>query len=106
MELSNLITFFRQGGNFSDFCQAQGLDEAAEAIEIFAREPVGWESELGFFAIEDTGGQIELQVDGVKYHNLFDFFYFLDVIKEVDGHEEWTDAALAQRLFSYAMNDA
>ena len=106
MKLIDLITFFRQGGTFEDFCQAEGLDEESEVIEIYAQEPVGLESELGFFAVEETEGQVEFQSKGVRYHNLFDFFYFLDVIEDISDSDEPTDSELAQKLFTYAMKDA
>lgn len=106
MQLTNLITFFRQGGDFSSFCKAQGLDEASEVIEIYAQEPVCLESELGFFPIEETEGKIEFQSNNIRYKNLFDFFYFSDVIEEVKRDKGLTDTELAQRLFAYAMKDA
>ena len=106
MKLIDLITFFRQGGTFEGFCRAQGLDEDSEVIEIYAHEPVGLESELGFFPVEETEGQLEFQSKGLRYHNLFDFFYFLDVIEGIRDCDEPIDSELAQRLFTYAMTDA
>ena len=106
MKLIDLIAFFRQGGTLEEFCKAQKLEEDAEVIEIYAREPVGVESELGFFPIEETEGQTEFESEGVHYHNLFDFFYFLDVIEKVKGSEEPTNSELARKLFAYAMDDA
>lgn len=106
MKLIDLISFFRRGGAFEDFCKAQKLNEEAEVIEIYAQEPVGLEAELGFFPIEETEGRVEFQSEGVRYHNLFDFFYFLEVIEDIKGSEKPTDAELAQKLFSYAIKDA
>jgi len=106
MKLIDLIAFFRQGGTFEDFCKAQKLEQEVEVIEIYAQEPVWLEADLGFFPIEKTEGKIEFESEGVYYHNLFDFFYFLDVIEGVKGSEEPTNSELAQKLFAYAMNDA
>ena len=106
MKLIELIAFFRQGGTFEDFCKAQALDEEAEVIEIYAREPVNLESQLGFFPIEETEGRVEFQSEGVPYHNLFDFFYFLEAMEDIKGNDEPTDSELAQKLFSYAIKDA
>lgn len=106
MKLIELIAFFRQGGSFSDFCRAQTLNEDSEVIEIYARGPVSLESQLGFFPIEETEGRVEFRSDGIPYHNLFDFFYFLEVMEDVKGNDESTDSALAQKLFTYAIKDA
>ena len=106
MKLIELISFFRQGGAFADFCKEQRLNEEVEVIEIYAQEPVGLEAELSFFSIEETEGRIEFQSEGVRYHNLFDFFYFMEVIDDLKGSEEPTHAELAQKLFSYAIKDA
>ena len=64
------------------------------------------EAQLGFFPIEETGGRIQFESEGVRYHNLFDFFYFLEVIEEIKGSEKTTDSELAQKLFTYAIRDA
>ena len=106
MKLPALISFFRSGGSFADFCQLHGLDQTSEVIEIYAKAPASAGSELGFFPIEATGGKIEFQSQGVTYTCLFDFFYFLDVIEEVRHQEGMSDAELAQRLWRYAVDDA
>lgn len=106
MKLIDLITYFRQGGSFADFCEKQTLNAESEVIEIYAQEPVSLESQLGFFPIEETEGKVEFQSAGVKYQNLFDFFYFLDTIESIKDSEELDDENLAQKLLSYAINDA
>lgn len=106
MKLIDLITFFRQGGTFEDFCKKHALNAESEVIEIYAQEPVSLEAELGFFPIEETEGQVEFQSQGMKYQSLFDFFYFLDVIKEVKGRAEPSDEELAQKLLTFAIKDA
>ncbi len=106
MKLVDLVAFFRQGGAFDDFCKANGLSAESEVIEIYAQEPVSLESQLGFFPIEETEGRVEFQSGALNYHNLFDFFYFLEVINDVKGSESADNEELAQTLFSYAMKDA
>ncbi|MBE2294116.1 MAG: hypothetical protein IAF00_04170 [Phycisphaerales bacterium] len=106
MKLIDLIIFFRRGGAFEDFCRDQLFDTESEAIEIYAQEPVNLESQLGFFPIEETGSRIEFQSGGILYHNFFDFFYFLDAIEDIRRSEGLTDVEIAQKLFSYAINDA
>jgi len=106
MKLIDLIAFFRQGGAFEDFCKTQGLSKDSEVIEIYVLEPISLDSPLEFFPIEETGGQIEFRSGEFLYHNLFDFFYFLEVIEDVKGNKKITDLELAQKIFSYAIKDA
>jgi hypothetical protein len=106
MKLVDLVAYFRLGGTFEGFCKAQALNAEAEVIEIYAQRPVNLDSPLGFFPIEETEGKIEFQSEGLQYQNLFDFFYFLNVIEDIKGNELPGDAELAQSLLSYALKDA
>jgi hypothetical protein len=106
MKLVGLVTFFSQGGTFEAFCNEHALNAESEVIEIYAQEPVNLDAQLGFFPIEETEGRIEFESQGKKYRNLFDFFYFMEVLEEVKGGEEPNTAELAERLFSYATKDA
>lgn len=106
MKLTGLVSYFRNGGTFEGFCEEQSLDVDSEVIEVYARTPVSLDSELGFFPVEETGGRAELQLEGLLYQNLFDFFYFLDVIEDVKKAPDQGDDELARRLLSYALKDA
>lgn len=107
MKLSELIKYFRDGGSFESFCNERNLDSEAEVIEVYAEQPITLESSLSFFAIEETEGQSVYESKGVTYHNLFDFYYFQDVIEEVNAlGESPTNEQLAESLLSYAIHDA
>jgi len=108
MKLIELINFFRQGGSYESFCESQSLNKEAEVIEIYMKKPFHINNKLFFFEIEDTQGQVEYTVDGTKYFNLFDFFYFLDAIEESNNDENTslTNDVIAERLFHYAIYDA
>ncbi|MBM3857858.1 MAG: hypothetical protein FJ390_07880 [Verrucomicrobia bacterium] len=107
MKLIDLVAYFRHGGTFENFCRTNGLNPESEVIEIYAQEPVGLESQLGFFPIEETKGRAEFLSDGIKYHTLFDFYYFLDAIEDVISKKIiLKDSELAQTLLSYALKDA
>jgi hypothetical protein len=106
MKLVDLVSYFRRGGSFEEFCGANALDAESEVIEIYAQDPVTLEAELGFFPINVAEGQVHFSLDGVAYTNLFDFFYFLDAIKEVKPMDSSSDLEVARSLLSYALNDA
>ncbi len=106
MKLIDLVAYFRHGGTFEGFCREQELDAESEVIEIYAQVPVGLESQLRFFPIEETGGQVEVNFGGIKYENLFDFFFFLQTVGGFKDEGSVGDAALSETLLSYAMKDA
>lgn len=106
VKLIDLISAFRRGLEFDDFCSRHGLNAGAEVIEIYVRQPVSLESDLGFFEIDVTKGRFEYEEGGVKYQSLFDFFFFLDFMEEARSNCEFTDVQLAEKLFSYAIKDA
>ena len=106
MRLIDLIAYFRRGGDFENFCIEQSLNTETEVVEIYAQKPVCLESQLGFFPIEETEGRAEFLSGDIEYQTLFDFLYFLDVIKELKGKKTFEDTELAQKLLSYALKDA
>ncbi|UII32248.1 hypothetical protein LVD17_00155 [Fulvivirga ulvae] len=108
MKLVELVTYFRKGGSFDEFCRNKSLDIEAEVIEVYMEKPFDLGNDLAFFEIEKTEGNIEYTFNGVTYFNLFDFYYFLDVIDEsCEGKNSlMPDDEIAQKLLSYAIHDA
>ena len=108
MNLVDLVTYFRTDGSFERFCNEQLLDIESEVIEIYILKPFSIDSNLGFFEIAKTEGKVEFNSKGFKYHYLFDFHYFLDVIHDSnnDCNKSLTNNEIATILLSYAINDA
>jgi hypothetical protein len=108
MKLIELVNYFRNGGFFEEFCHSQSLDAESEVVEIYMGKPFKIDNELAFFEIEKTEGNIEYIHNGVKYFNLFDFYFFLDAIKESDSIENQSliDSVISKKLYDYAINDA
>jgi hypothetical protein len=108
MKLEELIIYFRKGGVFAEFCQNYSLDVDAEVIEVYMQKPFSIDSDLAFFEIEKTEGNIEYFSDGFKYYNLFDFYYFFDMIDELKegDNKKLSDKEVAERALSYTIKDA
>ncbi|SFN92434.1 hypothetical protein SAMN05421594_4735 [Chryseobacterium oleae] len=108
MKLAELIQFFRNGGSYEEFCQTQSLDTKSEVVEIYMEQPLKIDNNLAFFEIEKTEGNIEYSYNGIKYSNLFDFYYFLDAIEESnnDDNQALSNEELTKLLYNYAINDA
>lgn len=108
MNITELVQFFRSGGTFEDFCAKHSLDPESEVIEIFGIAPLTDASTLAFFEIEKTEGKNRHHHDGIEYHNLFDFYFFQDAIKESKEiqNQHFADSEIAKKLLSIAINDA
>jgi len=107
MKLTELINYFRAGNTLEKLCTQFEIDPDSEAIEVYSVQPITLESELRFFEIEKTQGQLDYTAGETTYHNLFDMYYFLDLIedlKETGSVEE--DEKIAEAVLSYALNDA
>jgi len=108
MRLVELIQYFRQGGSYEQFCLSHSLKPDAEAVEIYMEKPFDLNNQLAFFEIEKTNGSIEFSANGLMYYSLFDFYYFLDVIKESNriDSKTLTTEEIARKLLFFAINDA
>lgn len=108
MNLIELVCFFRDGGSFENFCDMKSLNKESEVVEIYMRESYDLGNQLAFIAIEESNGAIEMLLEDVKYLNLFDFYFFIDAIEEVnnDQNKSLSDADIAAYLLSLAINDA
>ncbi|QHS58203.1 hypothetical protein [Chitinophaga agri] len=105
MTLTALISYFRKGGSYEEFCLSCELDARSEVIEIYMEQPWEINNDIALFEIEKTEGLAEYTANNKKYSNLFDFYYFLDVVDE-SKNMTITDGELAERLLSYVRDDA
>ena len=108
MNIIELVNYFRSGGNYEEFCQKQSLNLESEVVEVYMKKPFKINNDLAFFEIENTEGRVEYVYDKEIYFNLFDFYYFQDVIEESNNIENLSlsDEIIAKRLYDYAINDA
>jgi hypothetical protein len=108
MTLIDLIDIFKKGKDFESFCKDFSLDVDSEVIEIYMTKPYGVKSEIFLFEIEKTKGFIEYEYNGKIYNNLFDFYYFQDVINDFINGDlgNLSNEELALKLISYSINDA
>lgn len=61
MKLLDLVTYFREGSAFEEFCKVNALDAKSELIEIYMKQPLKVDNDLAFFEIEKTEGYIEYE---------------------------------------------
>ncbi|MEF3078663.1 hypothetical protein [Winogradskyella poriferorum] len=106
MTIIELIHYFRTNGNQEDFFKNNSLETDSEVVEIYMCKPFNINNEISFFEIEKTQGNIEYEIDNVKYYNLIDFYYFIDFINESKANKGLSDEKLAEIFYNYCINDA
>jgi len=106
MTLPDLINHFMEGGSYESFCKTARLDSDAEALTIYMPRPFGLNSKLEFFTLNETAGKSPFDYNGSEFYNLFDFYYFLNVVKEAQRNPLITDVDLALKLLDQAERDA
>ena len=104
----DLVKYFRLDGSFEKFCKDNSLNIDSEVIEIYGIPPLNMDSELGFFPVELTKGQVNYRSGDTDYISLFDFFFFMDAVKESknEHNQHFSDIEIAEKLMGYAINDA
>jgi len=108
MTLPELITYFKSDDNtYEDFCKMQRLDSDAEAVEIYMPKPFGLNSKLEFFTADETAGKQQHSYNGSEFYSLFNFYYFLNAVKDSERPENksLTEIDLALRLLDNAGKD-
>jgi hypothetical protein len=107
-KLVDLVKYFREGGDFEEFCRKHSLDLESEAIEIYMKDKLSIDSELAYFEFEKTQGKVNYYIDGIKYVGFFDFYFFQEMIEvsNIGEYKNLSHLDLAKRIVSYAINDA
>ena len=54
MKFVELISYFKKGGSFEEFCQSKSLDFESEVVEVYMEKPFNLANDLAFFEIEKT----------------------------------------------------
>ena len=108
MKLLELVSYFRKGGSLEEFCEKESLDFESEVIEVFMQKPFDVGADIVFFEIEKTEGNVEFVKDDIVYYNMFDFYYFLDVIEDSNKNKYMllSDEEISKKLLFYAIYDA
>lgn len=108
MLLEELITYFRNNGDYEMFCKDNNIDVNTDVIQFYLKPPYNKSSVVKMVAVEDASDRIEVQIDGEKYLNAFSFYYIEDLMEEINNGEykNMSDSDIINMVINYLINNA
>lgn len=105
MKLTDLIPYLQDTAKWDSLLSASGIDADTEEVLIYALDKIELESDLLLIEIEKTEDDLEIDLDGRKYVQILPSSLAQELVT-IDFVGLLSDAAIAQRLIQYAINDA
>jgi hypothetical protein len=81
MKLNNLIEYLVNPEKLEDLYKNENLSTGSEALLIYMREELNLDSEIKFFAVEETEDDLIYEKNGVQYIQLFPIDYAIELIE-------------------------
>ncbi|HEX7906105.1 MAG TPA: hypothetical protein VF487_19665 [Chitinophagaceae bacterium] len=79
-----------------------------DLAELYMENSLSLDSNIRFFDSEKISNDLEMEVEGIKYVNLFPLYLAQEMIEEFTKSTEkkYSDLEIANRLLEYRINDA
>jgi effector-binding domain-containing protein len=108
MKIVELISFLKSEEKLEEFCKVYDLIQNSECILIYMKEKIDIDSDIFFFAIEDTEDNIKFIKEDIVYIQLFPLFYASELITlDLDLlNKGFDNLEIAQRLIEYRVKDS
>lgn len=76
-------------------------------VDLYMKDSIGLESEIAFIDVEAVPRTIIIELDGIKYENLFPLSEIQEIVEQyVEEHPDWSNLDIAKRILEYRHNDA
>lgn len=108
MKLIELIDHLKTVSKAQQLIKTQIPDVDFDQVEVYMKDCCGLDSEIAFFDADEIPGDLVIEVDGIKYENLFPFYMVQEMVEEyVDKFGAgMTDLEIAQKILEYREHDA
>lgn len=108
MNLIELVERITQPRGVDNILAGLSQNKQSEAFLVYLQKPLGVESEVTFFPIEETEDSLLYQKSGREYLQLFPLEYALELIEsDLDLLGKGRNShQIADRLLQYRINDA
>lgn len=79
-----------------------------EAIDVYLQEKLDRHSIIRFFDAETIPNELEIEVDGIKYINLFPVTMLQEMVEDYYNarDQKFTEDEISQNLLDYRIKDA
>jgi len=105
MNLLEFITHLRNPSTIEDIVLKENRDIDIDYADIYLEESLSAYSNIYFFDAEQLDGKIEMELNGIKYVNLFPLDYLQDLFEEYSAPGD-SDLDTTNKILSFRMNDA
>lgn len=108
MKLINLIEYLESPDKLEALYVNEKLNTDSEALLIYMQGALDLESEVKFFAIEETEDDLVYEKDGIRYEQFFPIDYAIELIEsdlDLKG-KGYSNLEIAKRLLEYRIKDA
>jgi hypothetical protein len=104
MTLLEIIPYFRVPGQLDAYLNSMGIDNEEGDVSVYMKDRLELTSELQFLNDDQTQGRRVVDFNGIKYEELLPVYMIQEMVDELkDGS---SDHQIAERILSYAINDA
>lgn len=108
MKLVDIIEHLMTHEKLEGFYYDKDFNLNSDEISIYMKDSINIDSEIYFFEVEETDGEVLYKKDGIEYIYFFPLEHTAELIQdELDlKNKEYTNLQIAQRLIQYRIYDA
>ncbi|MBX2916853.1 MAG: hypothetical protein KF856_16410 [Cyclobacteriaceae bacterium] len=106
MKLLELVEYLKNPNSLENLLGKELKNVEIDLIEIYMIESIALDSQIKFFDAEKIPSTIEIEVDGLKYINLFPLYMAQELVEEFTSIYGKNNLEIAKRLIEYRIKDA
>lgn len=107
MKLIELVDRLKTLDNAKAFIANELPNVEVDQVDIYLKESLDINAEVRFFDAETIPNTFLLELDGIKYVNLFPFYMLQEMVEDhTKLSDKLSDAEIAKRILDYRIKDA
>ena len=108
MNLIEIIQYFRREGSARVLMAEVLPNVEVDQIDVYLKGNLDLNAEVNFFDVETIPNDLLIEINGIKYINLFPFFMLQEMIEDYSNltDQVLSDIDIAKRLLDYRIKDA
>ncbi|WP_142685317.1 hypothetical protein [Chitinophaga polysaccharea] len=108
MKLIELIDHLKTASKAQQLISAQIPDVDFDQVEVYMKDHCGLNAEIAFFDADKIPGNLIIEVEGIKYENLFPLYMVQEMVEDYvqEFGNSVSDQEIAQKILDYREHDA